>query len=358
MSLRDSCERLIRRAFSVPSMPLCLVRVYLDGPYGTGKTTTGKLLSEDTLAATLYVAEPMAYWRNHFEDVIKGVYETQERKARGDIATTDAKAITAALQLQFFAPYSSFHTYASTLFGVEAPERTPPDITLIIDRHPTAACLCFPAARFVVGDMSLSTLLAMISLIPREPHGGNIVIMDLNEDEHLERLRARQRPGEAIDVRFLRVLHNIYKMFVNTIWYAKQAPIMWDCDKWDKDWSSVPIFDDDRKKMLEARDSVPIVGGKKRPSPSTTLLSLFKVPELCDESFRLRKVHEWNLRCALIKVADLNAYFMDISGKSPQECAAEVREATNAMDFTRLSFTMAGDLEQAVNQYNTEMTIN
>nr|ACN54619.1 truncated thymidine kinase [Human alphaherpesvirus 1] len=65
-----------------------LLRVYIDGPHGMGKTTTTQLLvalgSRDDI---VYVPEPMTYWQVlGASETIANIYTTQHRLDQGEIS--------------------------------------------------------------------------------------------------------------------------------------------------------------------------------------------------------------------------------------------------------------------------------
>ncbi|RXF43488.1 hypothetical protein EG864_14820, partial [Enterococcus faecalis] len=85
-----------------------ILRIYLDGAYGTGKSTTARVMA---LGGALYVPEPMAYWRTLFDtDTVAGIYDAQTRKQNGSLSEEDAALVTAQHQAAFATPYLLLHT--------------------------------------------------------------------------------------------------------------------------------------------------------------------------------------------------------------------------------------------------------
>ena len=92
-----------------------ILRIYLDGAYGTGKSTTARVMA---LGGALYVPEPMAYWRTLFDtDTVAGIYDAQTRKQNGSLSEEDAALVTAQHQAAFATPYLLLHTRLVPLFG-------------------------------------------------------------------------------------------------------------------------------------------------------------------------------------------------------------------------------------------------
>lgn len=142
-----------------------ILRIYLDGAYGTGKSTTARVMA---LGGALYVPEPMAYWRTLFDtDTVAGIYDAQTRKQNGSLSEEDAALVTAQHQAAFATPYLLLHTRLVPLFGPAV--EGPPEMTVVFDRHPVAATVCFPLARFIVGDISAAAFVGLAATLPGEP---------------------------------------------------------------------------------------------------------------------------------------------------------------------------------------------
>nr|AAS91165.1 truncated thymidine kinase [Human alphaherpesvirus 1] len=85
-----------------------LLRVYIDGPHGMGKTTTTQLLvalgSRDDI---VYVPEPMTYWRVlGASETIANIYTTQHRLDQGEISAGDAAVVMTSAQITMGMPYA------------------------------------------------------------------------------------------------------------------------------------------------------------------------------------------------------------------------------------------------------------
>nr|BAB11943.1 thymidine kinase [Human alphaherpesvirus 1] len=135
-----------------------LLRVYIDGPHGMGKTTTTQLLvalgSRDDI---VYVPEPMTYWQVlGASETIANIYTTQHRLDQGEISAGDAAVVMTSAQITMGMPYAVTDAVLAPHIGGEAgsSHAPPPALTLIFDRHPIAALLCYPAARYLMGSMT------------------------------------------------------------------------------------------------------------------------------------------------------------------------------------------------------------
>ncbi|BAV93483.1 thymidine kinase [Equid alphaherpesvirus 4] len=328
-----------------------IVRIYLDGVYGIGKSTTGRVMASAASGGspTLYFPEPMAYWRTLFEtDVISGIYDTQNRKQQGNLAVDDAALITAHYQSRFTTPYLILHDHTCTLFGGNSLQRgTQPDLTLVFDRHPVASTVCFPAARYLLGDMSMCALMAMVATLPREPQGGNIVVTTLNVEEHIRRLRTRARIGEQIDITLIATLRNVYFMLVNTCHFLRSGRV------WRDGWGELPTSCGAYKHRATQMDAF-----QERVSPELgdTLFALFKTQELLDDRGVILEVHAWALDALMLKLRNLNVFSADLSG-TPRQCAAVVESLLPLMSSTLSDFDSASALERAARTFNAEMGV-
>ncbi|AIL02956.1 thymidine kinase [Equid alphaherpesvirus 3] len=329
-----------------------LVRVYLDGVYGVGKSTTGRVMASSAGrgSPTLYFPEPMAYWRTLFEtDVIGGIYETQNRKRAGGLTGDDASLITAHYQSRFATPYLLLHDHTSGLFGSEEMPRgaAAPDLVLVFDRHPVAATVCFPAARYLLGDMPMSALLAMAATLPPEAPGANLVVTTLDVDEHVRRLRARARIGEQVDMQLIATLRNVYAMLVNTSRFLQSGRV------WRDGWGQLPPFTAARRRHAAQLDAY---REREYPELSDTLFGMFKSPELMDERGVLLEVHSWALDALMGRLRHLRVFSADLGG-TPRQCAAAVDGLMPLMSSTVTGAAAAAALERAARNFNAEMGV-
>nr|BAB11944.1 thymidine kinase [Human alphaherpesvirus 1] len=116
-----------------------LLRVYIDGPHGMGKTTTTQLLvalgSRDDI---VYVPEPMTYWQVlGASETIANIYTTQHRLDQGEISAGDAAVVMTSAQITMGMPYAAHDPISGTRY---LPCFGPPSCW-----PPTATCItCLP----------------------------------------------------------------------------------------------------------------------------------------------------------------------------------------------------------------------
>nr|AHW49056.1 thymidine kinase [Suid alphaherpesvirus 1] len=318
-----------------------ILRIYLDGAYGTGKSTTARVMA---LGGALYVPEPMAYWRTLFDtDTVAGIYDAQTRKQNGSLSEEDAALVTAQHQAAFATPYLLLHTRLVPLFGPAV--EGPPEMTVVFDRHPVAATVCFPLARFIVGDISAAAFVGLAATLPGEPPGGNLVVASLDPDEHLRRLRARARAGEHVDARLLTALRNVYAMLVNTSRYLSSGR------RWRDDWGRAPRFDQTVRDCLALNE---LCRPRDDPELQDTLFGAYKAPELCDRRGRPLEVHAWAMDALVAKLLPLRVSTVDL-GPSPRVCAAAVAAQACGMEVTESAY---GDhIRQCVCAFTSEMGV-
>ncbi len=130
-----------------------VVLLYVDGPFGVGKTVTAKTLMQmpNWRGCRLYLAEPMQAWRQWF-------------------GGADMITIAAPLRIMNHVIYNylgSERCYSAAASG-------PDDVLFLVDRHPLAACLCFPVAQYLSGALEFGDLITLLSGIPDIPTHSNI----------------------------------------------------------------------------------------------------------------------------------------------------------------------------------------
>nr|AMB66346.1 thymidine kinase [Human alphaherpesvirus 2] len=217
-----------------PELPT-LLRVYIDGPHGVGKTTTSAQLMEalgprDNI---VYVPEPMTYWQVlGASETLTNIYNTQHRLDRGEISAGEAAVVMTSAQITMSTPYAATDAVLAPHIGGEAvgPQAPPPALTLVFDRHPIASLLCYPAARYLMGSMTPQAVLAFVALMPPTAPGTNLVLGVLPEAEHADRLARRQRPGERLDLAMLSAIRRVYDLLANTVRYLQRG------GRWREDW--------------------------------------------------------------------------------------------------------------------------
>ncbi|QBN85142.1 thymidine kinase-like protein [Phocid alphaherpesvirus 1] len=310
-----------------------------------GKSTTAhEILKSKRTGPVYYFPEPMAYWRTILEmDVVEGIYSVQDRKQCGELSQDDASLITAQYQTRFSTPYLLLHAKVFNLFGREI-NSTEPELTFIFDRHPIASTVCFPLARYFVGDMSLGSIISIMTTLPKEPPGGNLIITTLDEDEHLRRLKKRSRKGEKIDLRLLRALRNVYTMLVNTKRFL-------ELNDWRTTWNDLSLFTDYDKKCIT---EPPFCLEKENPSINDTIFKVFKTQSLLNGDGNILNVYEW----ALDKFADslhhLKIFRISLK-ESPDVCASGIYECIPHMTITSTSIEASKNLVKIAEKFSDEM---
>ncbi|AFR32465.1 thymidine kinase [Leporid alphaherpesvirus 4] len=191
-----------------------------------GKTTVARALAGALGEAyeVFYLPEPMRYWRGAGEnDLVSRVYDTQRRVDRGEINAREAADIIVGTQLLMSTPYVTLDRVIAPHLGDEIGhnDATPPGLVLIFDRHPIAALLCYPVARYLVGCLSIDAVIALIALMPPIAPGTNLVMGAVPEETHLARLAGRGRRGESTDVRMLLAIRRTYDLLLNTVRYLR-----------------------------------------------------------------------------------------------------------------------------------------
>uniref|UniRef100_A0AAU0K6N8 Thymidine kinase n=1 Tax=Anatid alphaherpesvirus 2 TaxID=3080522 RepID=A0AAU0K6N8_9ALPH len=330
------------------------MRIYVDGPFGVGKTTTIRALTDGAFdAPVLVVKEPMKYWRCFFTDLVSAVYDTSERARAGELSEHHVSAIMASIQARFSDPFTALHERVANRFGFVSGIIGQPDMVLVFDRHPLASVLCFPLARYLLGECSVEMVLSLSARLPHEPPGGNMLIADLeDEEEHVRRLTRRARPGEIVNVNTLRAIRVVYNMFINTVDYAASL-CRYTEGEWEDDWCRLPWFEDGDKNALLAPDYV--VRRPQIPSAGATILAILKRRELCDSDGNAMRVHAWRIEAILRKIRHLHVGKIRLDGKTSEECVSAFRNETRDMIMTRVSFNDLYAIEADVEDFNREL---
>ncbi|AAP41492.1 thymidine kinase [Macacine alphaherpesvirus 1] len=307
--------------------PSALLRIYVDGPHGLGKTTTAA-----ALAAALgrrdeieYVPEPMAYWQTlGGPQTITRIFDAQHRLDRGEISAGEAAVAMASAQVTMSTPYAVTESAVAPHIGAELPPGHGPhpniDLTLVFDRHPVAPLLCYPAARYLMGSLSLPTVLSFAALLPQTTPGTNLVLGALPEAVHAERLAQRQRPGERLDLAMLSAIRRVYDMLGNAIVYLQQG------GSWRADW----------RRLSPARPAA--ASGRParilpRPEIEDTIFALFCAPELLDGTGEPYRVFAWTLDLLAERLRPMHLLVLDYN-QAPHHCWMDLMEMIPEMTPT------------------------
>nr|P04408.2 RecName: Full=Thymidine kinase [Saimiriine alphaherpesvirus 1]AAA67102.1 thymidine kinase [Saimiriine alphaherpesvirus 1] len=338
-----------------------ILRVYLDGPHGVGKSTTAEALvarCEPRRPIRSMLQEPMAYWRSTFaSDAITEIYDTQHRLDSNEITAAEAGAFMTSLQLHMGTPYALLEEAMRPHVGRELaePDDNGPlpqrrDFVLVVDRHAVASMVCYPLARFMMGCVSLRSVASLISHLPPPLPGTNLVVASLDFREHAARLRARARPGERLDLTMMAAIRNAYAMLANTSRYLLSG------GDWRRDWGSLPVFKPSAFVARAAKTAytLPL---RDEPGLADTLFAALKVPEFLDARGYPRAAHAWTLDILANRIRALRVYTLDLTGP-PEACAAAFRRLCAGLVLTEGSHPGAlCELKRAAAAYAREMSV-
>nr|AFB76673.1 thymidine kinase [Bovine alphaherpesvirus 1] len=345
-----------------PARALRVVRIYLDGAHGLGKTTTGRALAAASTAGEgmLFFPEPMAYWRTMFgTDALSGILAASARcaaashgSARGaggpaHRADADAAGLVAYYQARFAAPYLILHARVSALLAPPGPAPGGA-VTLVFDRHPVAACLCYPFARYCLREINAEDLLMLAAAMPPEAPGANLVVCTLPPAEQQRRLAARARPGDRADAGFLVAVRNAYALLVNTCAFLRAG------GAWRDGWDALEWAD---ANALAALADPSCDECKMAPAPALrdTLFAALKCRELYPGGGTgLPAVHTWALDALAGRLAALEVFVLDVSA-APDACAAAVLDMRPAMQAACADGAAGATLATLARQFALEM---
>nr|QIC50113.1 thymidine kinase [Bovine alphaherpesvirus 2] len=294
-----------------------LLRVYVDGPHGLGKTTAASALASERGDA-IYLPEPMSYWSGAGEDdLVARVYTAQHRMDRGEIDAREAAGVVLGAQLTMSTPYVALNGLIAPHIGEEPSpgNATPPDLILIFDRHPIASLLCYPLARYLTRCLPIESVLSLIALIPPTPPGTNLILGTAPAEDHLSRLVARGRPGEFPDARMLRAIRYVYALLANTVKYLQSG------GSWRADLGSEPP----RLPLAP-----PEIGDPNNPGGHNTLLALIHG---AGATRGCAAMTSWTLDLLADRLRSMNMFTVDYSAP-PEACVAQMRNLLPSMQCT------------------------
>ncbi|AHM96144.1 thymidine kinase [Papiine alphaherpesvirus 2] len=304
-----------------------LLRIYVDGPHGLGKTTTAAAFTAalSRVDQIEYVPEPMAYWQTlGGRETIARIFDAQHRLDRGEISAAEAAMAMASAQVTMSTPYAVTESAVAPHIGPELPPGHKPhpsiDLILVFDRHPVAPLLCYPAARYLTGSLSLPTVLSFAALLPPTTPGTNLVLGDLPEAVHAERLAQRQRPGERLDLAMLSAIRRVYAMLGNAILYLQTG------GSWRADWRRLSPA----RPAAESRRPERIL---PRPEIEDTIFALFCAPELLDETGEPFRVFAWTLDLLAERLRSMHLFVLDYN-QATRHCWMDLMETTPEMTPT------------------------
>ncbi|AVT50687.1 thymidine kinase [Cervid alphaherpesvirus 1] len=348
MPARRRARRSRSRAMAERAAALRVVRIYLDGAHGLGKTTTGRALAAASAAggAVLFFPEPMAYWRTMFAtDALSGILAASADAAAG----AGAAGLVAYYQARFAAPYLILHARTAALLAPPGPPGPPGgEVTLVFDRHPVAACLCYPFARYCLREINVEDLLMLAAAVPPEAPGANLVVCTLPAAEQRRRLAARARPGDRADAGFLAAVRSAYALLANTCAFLRAG------GAWRDGWDALAWADADALAALADPDR-----GGREPAPAPALRDTLFAALKCRELYpgggaALPAVHAWALDVLADRLAALEVFTLDVSAP-PGACAAAVLGLRPAMRAARATKTAGAALAALARGFAREM---
>nr|CAA73635.1 thymidine kinase [Saimiriine gammaherpesvirus 2]CAC84316.1 thymidine kinase [Saimiriine gammaherpesvirus 2] len=181
--------------------------IFLEGSIGVGKTTllksmNGILGGKNVLA----FHEPIAYWTDVFSNSLEEVYKLT---LPAKVGRTSNSAKLLACQLKFASPLLALKT-ATDRLSSHKNSLLSSDMWVMFDRHPLSATVVFPYMHFQNGFLSFSHLIQLWSSF-KASQGDNIILLNLNSQENLKRVRKRNRKEEkSVSIEHIRLLNNCY----------------------------------------------------------------------------------------------------------------------------------------------------
>nr|AHJ08883.1 ORF 36 [Human alphaherpesvirus 3] len=323
-----------------------VLRIYLDGAYGIGKTTAAEEFLHHfaiTPNRILLIGEPLSYWRNLAgEDAICGIYGTQTRRLNGDVSPEDAQRLTAHFQSLFCSPHAIMHAKISALMDTSTSDlvhvNKEPYKIMLSDRHPIASTICFPLSRYLVGDMSPAALPGLLFTLPAEPPGTNLVVCTVSLPSHLSRVSKRARPGETVNLPFVMVLRNVYIMLINTIIFLKT-------NNWHAGWNTLSFCNDVFKQKLQKSECIKL---REVPGIEDTLFAVLKLPELCGEFGNILPLWAWGMETLSNCLRSMSPFVLSLE-QTPQHAAQELKTLLPQMTPANMSSGAWNILKELVN---------
>uniref|UniRef100_A0A5C0NSJ7 Thymidine kinase n=1 Tax=Infectious laryngotracheitis virus TaxID=10386 RepID=A0A5C0NSJ7_ILTV len=333
-----------------------VVLLYVDGPFGVGKTVTAKTLMQmpNWRGCRLYLAEPMQAWRRWFggADMIKEINEIQTLKASGKLECREASRRVAEVQMTIAAPLRIMNHVIYNYLGSErcysAAASGPDDVLFLVDRHPLAACLCFPVAQYLSGALEFGDLITLLSGIPDIPTHSNIVLMDLDICEQARRIIQRGRPGETVDWTYLCALRNSYICLMNTTTYLQRTsyPALL---KEQEALTSATLLKFKRECLETA--TVPEIN----PSIDQTLFAILAFDQQNVHGERLKTVLSFVVQKLATVLKNLCIFYLPAHGLTPEACALKCLEFAETASSLTTKRAAIASLIDAVERYNADM---
>ncbi|AAC95545.1 thymidine kinase [Ateline gammaherpesvirus 3] len=187
--------------------PIPAFFIFLEGSIGVGKTTLLKSMRGILPGKNvLTFHEPMAFWKNVFSNSLDEVYKLTLPAKVGSM-TNSSKLL--ACQLKFAAPLLALKTSTDRL-SISNRSNLSSNMWVMFDRHPLSATVVFPYMHYQNGFLSFSHLVHLWGSF-RASHGDNIILLNLNSQENLERVKRRNRKEEkCVSLEHIRMLNSCY----------------------------------------------------------------------------------------------------------------------------------------------------
>lgn len=325
--------------------------VYIDGSFGIGKTTTVEnVMSKSKQGQQLFFKEPLKYWCNYFEeDLLKMIYEAQQKFTEGLITKQECDSMMASGQLWFSAPYLDMNDILEqSLVGSTPYELPGVDNLVVFDRHPASATVIFPLARHVAGLMSIKSVVNMMHVLPRITRIQNLILLDLDIAETFMRIYKRDRSAEQkINGEYLIILRNIFRLFFNTVAYCKYHHL-----DWLEEWCLMPTFQNSQLSSSIRIRPVPV---SKDPKITETIFQIYKQSITCDDDKQPKLLIQVALTKLVSSLKLIRPAFVNIDGWDKESCSLAVGtliEGFQSVIFDKQGWRLLADFNKLYKSQN------
>lgn len=182
----------LRQHMGMPNyMPI--INVYFEGVVAVGKTSMLRHVEELLRPEILMFPEPMKYWTEVFDNVLKTLKKANKKKQRLE----DTSAVVTACQLKFATPFRLVESKKQMHSRCVDPivKAAPMHRWLLHDRHIISPTVVFPLCHFKSGLMTGRDFIQLLSTFTCN-NTDNIVWLKLKTEENLKRLKKRSRNHE------------------------------------------------------------------------------------------------------------------------------------------------------------------
>ncbi|QFU14560.1 thymidine kinase [Psittacid alphaherpesvirus 5] len=332
-----------------------VVIAYLDGPFGIGKTTAAReFVSAPHEFACYYISEPWRAWQNWISErnYIQEIYTTQKTRDASEISIEESSKNMCAAQMGIALPFKITHRLLNDIIGnLLGPRRPlgPRDSVILADRHPLAAYVCFPLARFIGGYITELDVLTLLGSLPTCQRGANMIITDLRLEELLSRITSRNRRHEEIQTSFVRILRNVYILLMNTYTYLRKTRKL--CQSALK---SLPFF---RSSVLYqkviAKDLYPI----PEPSIEDTVFAVVKSKRMLNAQGIHTPLIFWSLEHIAHTIINTQMFYLSVDTLSPGEWAREIESLLGSAHSIMTANKNLRTAIEKIELYNRDMAV-